>query len=182
MGGKHSKDALYLLVVFHQPDIWASPPHLALPTSLRLSKPHPTFSSPVPISVILFGVISVAARHPHTAPSTLLYHPSVTVTVVSLPLQHPRQAHTVSTVCLCSLLIRAKYIDRGRERGLYQHRQAGRGTVARTGTEREAEEQILRKWMREMRDEHGQGEGKVLVVQLTFCVSQSIFILVQIIF
>lgn len=67
--------------------------------------------------------------NPHPVSSILLpSHHTIAVTVVSLPLQHPRRAQAVSTVCLCSLLIRAKYIDRGRKRGLYQDRQAGRGT------------------------------------------------------
>lgn len=60
-------------------------------------------------------------------------HPAGSVNVVSPTRQHPCRALAVSTVCLYSLLIRAKHIDRGRERGLCLLRQAGRGTAAQAG-------------------------------------------------
>lgn len=72
--------------------------HIHLPLLAIL--PPPTSSSPVPISVVLFGVIdrSTVARHPPpplpSPLSALLIllpsHPAVTFAVVSLPLQHPR--------------------------------------------------------------------------------------------
>ncbi len=136
---------LCLLVTLPQADIQAS---LHTDTSTCLSSPS---SAPSPHLFLLRAYFCrliwshwqkcgsstppTPSLHPLSS-VLLLSQPAVTVAVVFLPLQHPRRAHAVSTVCLCSLLIRAKYIDRGRERGMYQHRQAGRGTVAVTALSR----------------------------------------------
>lgn len=106
-------------------------PRLILPL---LSIPSTSTAAPPPLPLLCLFLSPhlesltevwwlVTARHlPYAPPPSSRL---VTVALGCLPLQHPRRAHAGSTVCLCSLLIRAKCIDRSREKGAVPA-QAGR--------------------------------------------------------
>lgn len=96
---------------------------------LIISGPYIVFKGGRPLTEE-WSLISPLCPFP---PLFLPLHPAVPVDVVSPTLQHPCRARAVSTVCLYSLLIRAKHIERGRERGPCLLRQAGRGTVDQAG-------------------------------------------------